>query len=168
MTLMKKWTMVISLLSVLTACAQPPLVLETDVVESTNCSITLEDNRMNKNMLDQRGDLPTVVGYIEWPLPLSPSVHDFTLSKLCSIEQISSKQITFEIDKFQCDWKGRYTYGVGVFELELTYLNDEQKRKRISVRERMDYDEDLSGYEICRGAISKTFSSLPARIIEQI
>jgi hypothetical protein len=154
--------------AMLVACAKPPLVLDSQLVETTNCAITLEDNRMNKNMIDQKGDLPMVIGYLQFPFPLSPSVHDLTLNRICSIKQIASKPIKFELEKFYCDWKSRFTYAVGVFELELSYLDENKKRQRIFARKRVDYNEDLGLYDICGGAIKEAFKELPETINQQI
>lgn len=128
------------------------------------CNITLSDNRMNAGLVDLKGDLPTTYGYVEVPFPTIPKVSDLLTNQICSDKQLANSGYQFELERFYCDAKTRFTYAKGRVELQLSYKTKDGDLKRTYIASTVNIPKDSPLLEVCSMGIEKVTGELNSTI----
>lgn len=131
---------------------------------STECNITLSDNRMNAGLVDLKGDLPTTYGYVEVPFSTIPKVSDLLTNQICSDKQLANSGYHFELERFYCDAKTRFTYAKGRVELQLSYKTKDGDLKRTYIVSTVNIPKDTPLLEVCSMGIEKVTGDLNSTI----
>jgi len=124
------------------------------------CDINLIDNRINEGMVDFRGDLPTVIGYLHKPFRTTPNVDELIINKICSDQALAKRKINFELERFYCDAKGGFSSAKGRVEIQLSYTlgNDSIIRSYLASTVKIPKDTPL--INVCSIAIEKVMYEL--------